>query len=100
MILPLTTLLRGALLAGACAQLAACAGPDAASSTPQWDARFGDAVRAAMARQRLHPGGANPDPVHGLDGAAAARAQEQYQKSFMAPAPQPSAFTIGISGAK
>ncbi|AKU23029.1 hypothetical protein [Massilia sp. NR 4-1] len=88
------------LLAGAGALLSGCAGIDAASSTPQWDARFGDAVRAAMARQRIHPGGVNPEQVRGIDGAAALQAQEQYRKSFSAPAPQPSAFTIGVSGGK
>ncbi|WP_229506224.1 hypothetical protein [Massilia sp. BJB1822] len=57
-------------------------------------------MRAAMARQRIHPGGANPDQARGIDGAAALQAQEQYRKSFSAPQPQPSAFTIGVSGGK
>jgi hypothetical protein len=64
------------------ATLAGCASP---AATPQWDARFGLATRAAFAAQVLHPEAARDNrPVDGLDGRSA-------------PA---SPFTIGVSGAK
>ncbi|MBB3223780.1 hypothetical protein [Pseudoduganella umbonata] len=70
-------------------------------TTPQWDARFGDATRAAFAQQVIHPGaGRDNRPVNGLDGHSAAAAQQRYQKSFAEPAPAQSVFTIGVSGAK
>lgn len=70
-------------------------------TTPQWDARFGDATRAAFAQQVLNPGARRDTrPVNGLDGQSAAAAQLRYQKSFAAPAPAQSVFTIGVSGAQ
>lgn len=57
-----------------------------ASVTPNYDAKFGDAVRAALHAQTLNPGAsANNDPVLGLDGKAAVNALERYQESFKAP---------------
>lgn len=57
-----------------------------ASNTPNYDAKFGDAVRAALQSQTLNPGAAvNQDPVLGLDGKAAANALERYQDSFKSP---------------
>jgi hypothetical protein len=85
------TLLRAAAaaLAGA---LAACV-----STTPQWDAHFGEALRLAQARQIANPAAANnPDPVAGIDGRAARAAQDRYERSFREPAPQPGALTIGV----
>lgn len=70
-------------------------------TTPQWDARFGDATRAAFAQQVIHPdAGRDNRPVNGLDGHSAAAAQQRYQKSFAEPPPAQSVFTIGVSGAK
>jgi hypothetical protein len=70
-------------------------------TTPQWDARFGDTTRAAFAQQVIHPGaGRDNRPVDGLDGNSAAAAQSRYQKSFAAPPPAQSVFTIGVSGAQ
>jgi hypothetical protein len=67
------------------------------SSTPRWDQRFGDATRIAMAQQIIDPGAsANAAPVNGLDGRAARSAMDQYQKSFAAPEPKKSIFTIGV----
>ena len=72
-----------------------------ASITPNYDAKFGDAVRSARQAQTLNPG-AKPDtdPVMGLDAQAAVRAQERYQDSFKAP---PKTFEViniggGLSG--
>ena len=45
----------------------------AASITPSYDTRFGDAVRQSRQRMTLNPNaGANPDPVAGMDGGARA----------------------------
>ena len=73
--------------------LAACA-----STTPQLDAVFGDAVREARTAQTLNPKASeNTDPVLGIDGKAGASAQQRYQESFQAP---PRTFEIiNIGGA-
>jgi hypothetical protein len=76
------------LLAGL---LSACA-----STTPNWDARFGIDTRMVLAQQIMNPGAArNADPVSGMDSRSARAAYERYQK---AGAEQPSAVTA--SGAK
>jgi len=78
----------GAMGAIAATLLAACS-----ATTPQWDAHFGDATRIAMARQIIAPAAArNADPVAGMDGRAAAQAQQRYQKSFAEPAPNNAAI--------
>ena len=80
-----------------CTVLAVLAGC-AASTTPNYDARFGDAVRQARAAMTIHPrGAANPDPVAGLDGQAARAALERYQDSFKAPPPVINVINIGGS---
>ncbi|PHV08957.1 hypothetical protein CSQ96_00205 [Janthinobacterium sp. BJB412] len=90
-----TSIRAAAALAGA-VLLSGCV-----ATTPDWERHFGEANRVAWAQQQLHPAaGQNPDPVAGVDGAAAAAAQARYLKSFSEPAPQPAAFTIGVSGAK
>ena len=69
-----------------------------ASSTPNYDAKFGDAVRSALQAQTLKPD-AKPDtdPVMGLDAQAGVKAQERYQESFKTP---PKTFeVINIGGA-
>lgn len=82
----------GAMSALACAALlSACA-----STTPVLDANFGNAVRAARAAQTLNPNAsANRDPVLGIDGQAAASAQDRYQESFKAP---PQTFDVSNTG--
>jgi hypothetical protein len=61
--------------------LSACA-----SSTPHLDYRFGQAVDTAKAMQTLNPDASrNPDPVAGLDGAAARESIDRYRESFKAP---------------
>ncbi|MDP2441011.1 hypothetical protein [Rhodoferax sp.] len=76
------TRLAGKLAAASCAALlTACA-----ATTPALDANFGNAVRQARSDQTLNPtASANRDPVLGIDGRAAASAQERYQESFKAP---------------
>jgi hypothetical protein len=67
-----------------CAALGGCA-----STTPAWDARFGDTARITLSQQVLRPDAArSAAPVSGMDGRAAASAYEQYQKSFQNREPQ------------
>lgn len=60
---------------------------------------FGDAVRAAQARQIINPDAsrstARPD---GMDGAAAKSTIDRYQKSFETPPAPVNVFTIGVGG--
>lgn len=80
--------------------LASCALPFT-PTTPQWDRHFGDIARVTLAQQVIDANAVrNGDPVAGMDGRAARAAFERYQKTSSDPAPQPSAFTIGVSGAK
>ena len=80
--------------------LAGCGDP-ILRTTPQWDARFGDATRAAFAQQVINPAAAaDTRPATGMDGQSAAAAQQRYQKSFVDPPPVPSVFTIGVGGTK
>lgn len=66
------------------------------NTTPELDAKFGDAVRAAREAQTLNPGASpNQDPVLGLDGKAAVQAQDRYQDSFKSP---PKTFEINTGG--
>jgi hypothetical protein len=86
--------LRVALITASAVLLDGCM-----SSTPVWDRTFGDAVRTVTAMQVLNPtASANTDPVAGIDGTAATASQQNYGKSFMAPPPPTSVFTIGVSG--
>jgi phage/plasmid primase-like uncharacterized protein len=82
--------------------LLACTGCRALpTTTPQWDARFGDATRTAFAQQVLDPYAAGRhSTVNGMDGASAAAVQQRYQKSFAEkPDPTP-AFAIGLGSGK
>lgn len=66
------------------------------SSSPAYDARFGDAVRQARLAQTINPqAGNNPDPVAGLDGQAALAAQKRYHDSFKEPPPVVNVINIG-----
>jgi hypothetical protein len=66
------------------------------SVTPNYDAKFGDAVREAKLAQTLNPGAStNTDPVLGLDGKAAVNALNSYQESFKAPPKTFEVISIG-----
>ena len=83
--------LKSIALAAVCL-LSACA-----QTSPQFDANFGNTVRAAVAQQTLNPdASANTAPISGMDGRAAREAVDRYQKSFTVPELQPSVFTIGV----
>ncbi|MDO8769805.1 MAG: hypothetical protein Q7K57_14085 [Burkholderiaceae bacterium] len=87
------SLLLLTVVLGLAAQLTGCA----STTTPELDAKFGDAVRAAREAQTLNPNAsANKDPVLGLDGNAAVNAIDRYQDSFKSP---PKTFeVINIGG--
>lgn len=73
--------------------LAACS-----TTTPDYDAKFGDAVRQAKLNMTISPdAGKKPDPVAGMDGKAANDAMIRYQNTFKAPPPTGSVTNIGGS---
>lgn len=85
------TIFRTVAALSALAALAGCA-----SSTPGFDAHFGESVMQARAQQTVNPDAAgNPDPVAGLDGRAARSAMERYQESFKTPPPTFNVINIG-----
>jgi hypothetical protein len=66
------------------------------STTPDYDKRFGDAVRLSRQQMTIHPdAGHNPDPVAGLDGPSAREALLRYQGSFKSPPPVTNVINIG-----
>jgi uncharacterized lipoprotein len=72
--------------------LAGCA----SSNTPNYDTRFGQAVRNARQQMTLNPNaGANPDPVAGMDAVSARDAVILYQGTFKAPPPVVNVINIG-----
>lgn len=82
--MPRHALILAAALCGAC------------STTPHYDARFGDAVRQARLAQTIDPNaGARHGQALGIDGAAAAEAQKRYHDSFKAPPPVVNVINIG-----
>lgn len=83
---------RAALMLTLGAALSGCM-----TSTPMWDAHFGEAARAAAQMQIIDPHAAEHAPsAPGVDGKAAVAAQDAYDKSFQAPPTTPNAFVIGI----
>lgn len=81
------------LFVGVALTIAGCA-----STTPNLDARFGQAVLAARAQQTINPAASlNPDPVSGLDGRAAREAMGRYHDSFKTPPPSFNVINIGGS---
>lgn len=64
------------------------------ATTPDMDAKYGDAVRAARQMQTLNPAAPQGnDPVLGISGTAALGTQDKYQESFKTPVK-----TFGTSG--
>jgi hypothetical protein len=79
-----------------CAVLAVLAG---CSTTPHYDARFGDAVRQAKSAMTINPkASTNPDPAAGIDGQAASETITRYQDSFKEPPPVVNVINIGGVG--
>jgi hypothetical protein len=76
--------------------LLALLGGCAVSTTPNYDLRFGDAVREARQRMTLNPNaGSNPDSVSGMDGRASREAIVRYQDSFKTPPPVVNVINLG-----
>lgn len=72
-----------------------------ASVTPNYDAKFGDAVREAKQKMIINPdAGRNPDQVLGMDGKSARETIILYQGTYKAPPPAVNVINIGggISG--
>lgn len=67
-----------------------------ASVTPNYDARFGDALREAKLKMIINPdAGRSADSAVGLDGRAAKEAIAVYQGTFKAPPPAVNVINIG-----
>jgi hypothetical protein len=70
----------------------------AATTTPQTDARFGEAVTLLQAQQTLDPqASANTNPVTGMDGKAAKGALDNYRDSFRKPPAEASGPAVSIT---
>ena len=66
--------------------------------TPEYDAKFGVAVREARLQMTIDPeAGKNPDLALGLHGGAAKETLIRYQNSFKAPPPVTNVINIGGS---
>jgi hypothetical protein len=64
--------------------------------TPNYDARFGDAVRDAKKKMTINPdAGKDGNPVVGMDGRAARESMLQYQESYKKPPPAVNVINIG-----
>jgi hypothetical protein len=67
------------------------------SSTPIWDAHFGESVKTIREAQIIDPHAAEHNPsTQGVDGEAAVSAMAAYNKSFTTPTPSANPFVIGI----
>lgn len=67
----------------------------ASSPTPNYDAKFGDAVRQARQAMVLNPAAPMQDRILGLDGVAAREAAGRYQESFKSPPAVVNVINIG-----
>ncbi len=68
----------------------------ASSITPNYDAKFGDAVREARQKMTINPSaGSNPDQVLGMDGKSARETIILYQGTYKAPPPAVNVINIG-----
>ena len=72
--------------------LAGCA----SSVTPNYDAKFGNALREAKLKMTINPeAGKNPDQVLGMDGKSARETIILYQGTSKAPPPAVNVINIG-----
>jgi hypothetical protein len=66
------------------------------STTPEYDKRFGDAVRQSRLQMTINPNaGSNPDAALGMDGTSAREAMVRYQNTFKSPPPVTNVISIG-----
>jgi hypothetical protein len=83
------------------ALLALAAALTACSTTPHWDSRFGDAVRASLAAQVIDQAAVrNANPAAGVDAKAGRGALERYHASFRAPPPPAPPISVFLGGGK
>jgi hypothetical protein len=69
------------------------------STTPEYDKRFGDAVRQSRLEMTINPNaGSTADSALGLDGTSAREALVRYQGTFKTPPPVTNVINIGGSG--
>ncbi|OXI93200.1 MULTISPECIES: hypothetical protein [Burkholderia] len=86
---------RAALAASLAFALAGCM-----SSTPVWDTRFGQSVRAVTQAQIIDPHAVeHAAATTVVSGSAAASALDNYDKSFKQVDPPANAFVIGVGKA-
>ena len=68
------------------------------TTTPHYDARFGDAVRDAKRKMTINPeAGKKRDEALGLDGRASRETMQRYQDSYKEPPPAVNVINIGGS---
>lgn len=68
------------------------------SVTPNYDAKFGDAVREAKLKMTMNrDAGNNPDQAIGMDGKSAREAMILYQETYKTPPPTVNVINIGGS---
>jgi hypothetical protein len=78
--------------------LSLCLLAGCSTTTPDYDNKFGDAVRAARLSMTINPeAGKNPDQVAGMDGNAARETMLRYQDTFKSPPPAINVTNIGGS---
>ena len=83
-----TKLLAIAAIAGL---VAGCASP-----TPNYDARFGDAVRDAKRKMTINPdAGKSTDQALGMDGRASRESMQRYHDTYKTPPPAVNVINIG-----
>ena len=69
------------------------------STTPEYDKRFGDAVRQSRLQMTINPdAGRTADAAWGMDGTSAREALVHYQNTFKTPPPVTNVINIGGSG--
>jgi hypothetical protein len=69
-----------------------------AQITPNYDAKFGDAVRQARLQMTINPNaGRNPDQALGMDGISARNGMLLYQGTSEVPPPVTNVINIGGS---
>lgn len=84
----------------ACLVATALALGGCASTTPQYDVRFGEAVRHNLQAQTLDPAaGQSGPPSAALDAGSARSAVQRYRDSFKTPPPVVNVINLGNSGA-
>ncbi|WP_434661944.1 hypothetical protein P5W99_03935 [Paraburkholderia sp. A3BS-1L] len=68
------------------------------TSSPIWEAHFGEALHHSVQAQIIDPDAAmHVSSQPGVDGKAAAAAMDRYDKSFTQPPVSASPYTIGVS---